>query len=138
MGVDILSGDKGACFYCNTTDWCFGPLMQCATEAELFLDWLKDDPRAMDDSDLISKYNEFKFEFSCAYCCAFIEDEERCYEGNDGRYCRKHKDKGKKIVWHIGTEWMDWEKQKALDHEDEVCEPETCEYCQKEKQENNR
>ena len=93
MAVNILSGDDGACFYCSTTDWCFGPLMKSREEAEGFLRWLILDPRQFDDAGLEKRYFDFKnltdeqkhtsdlcevmgLEYSCKFCKAENKDAE--------------------------------------------------------------
>lgn len=61
MGVRILEGkNRNAVFYCSTSDWAFGPVMESAEEAEAFAKWLPQDPRVYSDNDLESKYLTFK------------------------------------------------------------------------------
>ena len=45
-------------FYCNTTDFAFGPIMY--GDAEEFMEWLGVDPRTIEENELSSKYNEFR------------------------------------------------------------------------------
>lgn len=61
MGCRILEAKTGeAVFYCSTSDWAFGPVMDNYEEAEEFLKWLKVDPRQFKDSELESKYCDFR------------------------------------------------------------------------------
>lgn len=68
MGCRIIKGTlEGpgdhpcAVFYCSTTDWAFGPVMQSDEEATAFLVWLGDtDPRTLTDSELLDKYVDFQ------------------------------------------------------------------------------
>lgn len=65
MGVRIIEatgeGDsRGACLYCSTTMWAFGPIFEDADTAQAFLDWIKPtDPRVMNDNELELKYLDF-------------------------------------------------------------------------------
>ena len=68
MGCRILEGkDSGAVFYCSTSDWAFGPLMNDYDEAESFLKWLKIDPRTLSENELEKKYVDFQTERSERY-----------------------------------------------------------------------
>lgn len=66
MGCRILY-DKDAdmaALYCSTTDVAFGPIFYdegegADAEAELFLKWLRVDPRSFSDGELQSKYSEW-------------------------------------------------------------------------------
>jgi len=50
MACRILESKDGqAVFYCSTTDWAFGPVMQSVDEAESFREWLGRDPRIVED-----------------------------------------------------------------------------------------
>lgn len=60
MGVEIISGEKRACFMCNTTDTAFGPVMKNYSEARQFLDWLDKDPREYVAHKLRDKYWNFR------------------------------------------------------------------------------
>lgn len=69
MGVDILANedDTLAVFYCNSSDWAFGPVMEelpgydgAYETAEAFLGWLELDARRYDDHHLESKWAEFR------------------------------------------------------------------------------
>lgn len=62
MSVCILKGEpEGACFYCSTSDWAFGPLFKDVDEAASFLEWLDTtDPRTLGDAELDQKYGEFR------------------------------------------------------------------------------
>jgi len=99
MGVRILEGNgegdsKGACFYCSTTDWAFGPLMGSREEAEEFLKWLPTDPRDYKDNELEGLYGDFVRDMVCE--CGEVRTEfdaerkatdmhaEGCMCGDDG------------------------------------------------------
>lgn len=73
MGVRILSGNidgshfTGACFYCSTSMWAFGPIFEDEIEAHAFLEWLPDkpDPRQYSDAEmenLLAEFHEWKVE----------------------------------------------------------------------------
>lgn len=77
MGVRILVGDPKehdsedtACFYCSTTGWAFGPIMQSQEEAEMFLQFLGGiDPRTLRDKELEAKFYEFRSAtIQCSVC----------------------------------------------------------------------
>ena len=64
MGVRIMEGNRegdsqGACLYCSTTTWAFGPICEDADQEEAFCDWLAVDPRSFSDSELTAKYSDF-------------------------------------------------------------------------------
>lgn len=62
MGVRILEGREvfdGACLYCSTSMWAFGPIFEDAIVAQEFLDWLDVDPRLLNDKQLEGEYVEF-------------------------------------------------------------------------------
>ena len=64
MGVRIMEGNRegdsqGACLYCSTTMWAFGPIFEDGDQALAFCDWLITDPRSLSDSQLERKYSEF-------------------------------------------------------------------------------
>ena len=65
MGVRIIQADgigdsTGAVFYCSTTGWAFGPVMEDREEAEKFLEFLSPvDPRTLKDNELSERYAEF-------------------------------------------------------------------------------
>jgi hypothetical protein len=65
MGCRILAGNSHAILYCSTTDWAFGPVFydsdthDAAERLELFLKWLRIDPRGQSDSWLEGKYSDF-------------------------------------------------------------------------------
>lgn len=58
MGVEVLKGEQGDVFICNTTDTAFGPLMENETGEE-FLESLSDDPRVYDPETLSVIYAEW-------------------------------------------------------------------------------
>ncbi len=59
MACHILEGVDGeVVFYCSTTDWAFGPVMQSVDEAEAFREWLGRDPRMIED--LQTEYAKFR------------------------------------------------------------------------------
>lgn len=76
MGVRIIHGQDEAVLYCSTTDWAFGPVFSddgnhgAVERAEAFLRWFHthgnvgplhyDDPRQLTDSELESKYSEWR------------------------------------------------------------------------------
>lgn len=68
MGVHTIRGDREAAMYCSTTDWAFGPVFSdtdehdAAERIEAFLRWLGKgrDPRSYTDSELESKYSEWR------------------------------------------------------------------------------
>jgi hypothetical protein len=67
MSVEILANaeDTQAAFFCNTTDWAFGPVMyglghnSAYETADTFLKWLPDDPRVYGDGTLAAKWSDF-------------------------------------------------------------------------------
>jgi hypothetical protein len=61
MGCRILETKDGrSVFYCSSSDWAFGPVMESVSEAEAFAKWLHEDPRGMKDAVLESRYFEFR------------------------------------------------------------------------------
>jgi hypothetical protein len=58
MAWEILEGEQGEVFICNTTDIAFGPIMEVGT-AQDFADWLEDDPRIFTTPDLADKYHSW-------------------------------------------------------------------------------
>jgi hypothetical protein len=76
MGVHTLRGDDQACMFCSTTDWAFGPVFSddgnhsAEERIESFLRWFRtngsipplyyDDPRQLTDSELESKYSDWR------------------------------------------------------------------------------
>ena len=59
MGVRILEGD-GACLYCSTSMWAFGPVFEDRDQAQAFLEFLGAvDARTLGDHELELKYGEF-------------------------------------------------------------------------------
>lgn len=56
------SGLEKEVFFCNTTEWAFGPLMQ-EDEGEAFMEWLPKDPRKYEDEELSQKYAEWKTDY---------------------------------------------------------------------------
>ncbi len=83
MGCRILEDreDYSAVFYCSTTMWAFGPVMEDREHAERFLKYLEPtDPRTLEDKDLMWRYSTF-LQF----------DEEHCHEcGERNTYKCKH------------------------------------------------
>jgi hypothetical protein len=65
MGVRIIQADgegdsQGACLYCSTSMWAFGPIFEDRDQAEAFLQYLGHvDPRTLSDGDLETKYADF-------------------------------------------------------------------------------
>jgi hypothetical protein len=69
MSCDILNNeqDDQAVFFCNTSDWAFGPVMMPLPDyensayetARAFEEWLPLDPRRYSDNDLANKWSEF-------------------------------------------------------------------------------
>jgi hypothetical protein len=68
MGVRILTSshaDPVAVLYSSSTDWAFGPVFYSTPghdadeRAEAFLDWLRIDPRSLEDAALERKYHEW-------------------------------------------------------------------------------
>ena len=63
MGVRIIEGREpwdGACLYCSTAMWAFGPIFENGEQAQAFLDWLGTiDPRLLRDDELTNKYSDF-------------------------------------------------------------------------------
>lgn len=64
MGIRIINGDgpyDGACLYCSTSMWAFGPVFKDHSEAEDFLDWIGDgkDLRLMTDKELEGHYLDY-------------------------------------------------------------------------------
>ena len=63
MGCRILEDkENGAVFYCSTTGWAFGPVMDDEEEAEEFMNWLHGDPRSYTEKDLLNAYAKFRTE----------------------------------------------------------------------------
>ena len=69
MSCCILSGDGGhpgselACFFCNTVDVAFGPVMYGGrAEAVAFMEWLRHDPRTYSPDVLEQLYVRFRKE----------------------------------------------------------------------------
>lgn len=77
MGCRIIEGTKDgrnscAVFYCSTTEWAFGPVMEDHEEAMAFTEYLKGhpstngllsgdcDPRAYSDRELESLFAKFR------------------------------------------------------------------------------
>jgi len=52
--------DEMAVFYCSTTMWAFGPIMDGWDEAAAFLNWLPTDPREYTDAELETQYCVFR------------------------------------------------------------------------------
>lgn len=65
MGVRIFKDMGHAVMYCSTTDWAFGPVFHDTDEhdaeerVEVFLEWLREDPRRLNDHELQMKYSLF-------------------------------------------------------------------------------
>jgi hypothetical protein len=60
MGVRILENSHGeCCFYCATSMWAFGPVMEDYETAEAFLKWLPEDPHEYKDIELHALWGEF-------------------------------------------------------------------------------
>ena len=84
MGCRIMEDRESgnAVFYCSTSMWAFGPVMESPEEAERFLKWLVVDPRRLTDKDLEQKYCDFR-KYAEEHC---PECEEpltyRCPHGN--------------------------------------------------------
>lgn len=81
MGVRIMCGDgdgdsQGACLYCSTTDWAFGPIFPSREAAELFLKVKCEfkDPREMSDPELSSRFVDFCTTHICE--CGMVRDEQ--------------------------------------------------------------
>ncbi len=83
MGCRILEDreEYSAVFYCSTTMWAFGPVMQDREQAKRFLKYLGPaDPRNLTDKDLTQSYSDF-----------LVFDEEHCHEcGEPNTYKCKH------------------------------------------------
>lgn len=61
MACKILEAKDGsAIFYCSSSMWAFGPVMESVEEAEAFAKWLPGDPRTYEDNKLEAKYYEFR------------------------------------------------------------------------------
>ncbi len=66
MGCKILEAKDGsgmngaAVFYCSSSMWAFGPVMESVPEAEAFSKWLPGDPRTYEANTLEQKYFEFR------------------------------------------------------------------------------
>lgn len=74
MGVRIMEGKEvwdGACLYCSTSMWAFGPIFEDAIAAQEFLDWLVDDARKFSDKQLKDKYHDW------------LEEREEAKEENE-------------------------------------------------------
>lgn len=89
MGVRIIAGEDECCFYCSTSMWAFGPVMGTWEEANLFLKWLRVDPRILTDGQLEGKYSEFRREYGCEYCSIFFDQFAETYLFNGKRYCEE-------------------------------------------------
>ena len=69
MGCRIIQGVQGgdsrgrAVFYCSTSEWAFGPVMNGYEEAEAFLEWLPGDPRGYSSVELEKRYGEFRKQY---------------------------------------------------------------------------
>ena len=59
MSCDILEGDKGACFFCNTTMTAFGPMFDDGEQAEAFEAWLYFNPRSYTHRVLCHKHAQW-------------------------------------------------------------------------------
>lgn len=81
MSVQILVGNNGvneqAVFYCTTTDWAFGPVMNSQEEAESFLRFIHGDPRSREDGELSALYSEFVQKFVCE--CGTVRRSDQCF-----------------------------------------------------------
>lgn len=102
MGVRILQTDKGeCCFYCSTTMWAFGPVMESSEEADGFIRWIRTnpqphrafrltngtDPRDYVDSELEGLYWQFRGEWGpCPNCDSWSSEKER--------HCLNEEEKG--------------------------------------------
>jgi hypothetical protein len=111
MGCRIIvangEGDSnGAVFYCSTTMWAFGPVMDSFGEAVLFEKWLPEDPRSYQDKELESKYSDFRKEYTCVDCGSFFEEMDEVWRlrPTSVRCCASCGEK-KKFVGDIIKEW---------------------------------
>ena len=61
MGCAILGDSETgeAVFYCNTSDWAFGPLMDDREQAERFIEYLSEDPRRYSTEALRTQWVTF-------------------------------------------------------------------------------
>lgn len=85
MGCRILEDRESgnAVFYCSTTGWAFGPLMEDGEQAERFLKYLDPiDPRSLADKDLETRYSEFLAHDTthCPDCGEWIDDTAQDHE----------------------------------------------------------
>ena len=70
------------CFFCNTTDYAFGPAMYADQDwLYAFANWLKDDPRSYEVTDLGTLWTKFKSaleEHQCPDCGTSLDKEGMC------------------------------------------------------------
>ena len=85
MGISILKDkdDSHAVMYCNTTDWCFGPVHAsehycAATELGLFIDGLPQDAREYSDSQLEELHAAFCGKLNHCDICGEPFTSDRC------------------------------------------------------------
>lgn len=84
MSVCVLSDKHGqSAFYCSTTDWAFGPVMESEEVADAFLKYLEPtDPRVLTDADLRKRYNDFMEKNVCE--CGNVRETKPCEYCEDG------------------------------------------------------
>jgi len=61
MSAKILTDKGGAsCLFDSTTEVAFGPIFYADEDAQVFLDWLKVDPRLLSHEELSQKVAEWR------------------------------------------------------------------------------
>lgn len=61
MSIEILEGKDGRkAMFCNTTMWAFGAIFYANEDVQSFIEWLPEDARTYEDSDLESKIHEWR------------------------------------------------------------------------------
>lgn len=70
---------RGTVFYDSVTMWAFGPVMKSWEEANLFHNWLPNDPRSYSDKEMENLYSRFSLIYDCSYCCKFFGEMEPSY-----------------------------------------------------------
>jgi hypothetical protein len=78
MAVHYLTNEEDGkkCFYCTTTMFAFGPVMEEDDDPEDFIAWLKVDPRTMEDSELSSKLAEYQQIMNGKFDTDMVDDIE--------------------------------------------------------------
>jgi hypothetical protein len=128
MGCRILeSPTDGACFYCSTTGWAFGPVFENREQAERFLEVYPDDPRQLRENLLMERFNDFCRAHVCecgevsgeddAEAKALMQYPDGCMCENNGDYCLYCQVKIDELEWEptSGERFQCWHCRKQAE-----------------------